>query len=118
MVESHVVMLDMLFTTVRQNLSLNSNKLKTMTILPELIITNTGKMLNHVVILISLMLSGGPPRIGDVFEFIQDWFVESDQLKTGIPLNVVLISDGQTQGDDKENMEKWTSVLKKVIIQY
>jgi len=58
---------------------------------------------------------GGPPRIGDVFEFIQDWFVESDQLKTGIPLNVVLISDGQTQGDDKENMEKWTSILKKKV---
>merc|ERR1712113_918076 len=41
MVENHVVMLDMLFTTVHQNLSLNSNKLKTMTTLPELIITNT-----------------------------------------------------------------------------
>ena len=25
-----------------------------------------------------------------------------------------MITDGQTQGDDKEQMEKWTKILKKV----
>jgi len=53
--------------------------------------------------------------IGDVFEFVHDTFVESEYRKTGIPLNVVLISDGQTQGDDRENMEKWTRILKKRV---
>ena len=58
--------------------------------------------------------SGGAPRIGDLFEFIHQFYVDSEYTKTGIPLNVVLISDGQTQGDDKENMEKWTKILKRV----
>jgi len=58
---------------------------------------------------------GGAPRIGDVFEFIHDTFVDSEYTKTGIPLNVVLISDGQTQGDDREAMEKWTRILKKRV---
>ena len=58
--------------------------------------------------------SGGPAAIGDLFDFIQRTFVESENLKTGIPLNVVLISDGQTTGDDRENMAKWTTILKKV----
>ena len=60
------------------------------------------------------MFSGGAPRIGDLFEFIHQFYVDSEYTKTGIPLNVVLISDGQTQGDDKENMEKWTKILKRV----
>lgn len=58
---------------------------------------------------------GGPAAIGDLFDFIQRTFVESENLKTGIPLNVVLISDGQTTGDDKENMAKWTTILKKKV---
>ena len=62
--------------------------------------------------------SGGAPRIGDVFEFVHDTYVESEFTKTGIPLNVVLISDGQTQGDDREHMEKWTRILKKVSTFY
>ena len=64
---------------------------------------------------VHLIFSGGAPRIGDVFEFIHDTFVDSEYTKTGIPLNVVLISDGQTQGDDREAMEKWTRILKKVV---
>ena len=62
------------------------------------------------------LFSGGAPRIGDLFEFIHQFYVDSEYTKTGIPLNVVLISDGQTQGDDKENMEKWTKILKRVCI--
>jgi len=58
---------------------------------------------------------GGAPRIGDVFEFIHDTYIDSEYTKTGIPLNVVLISDGQTQGDDREHMEKWTRILKKRV---
>lgn len=58
---------------------------------------------------------GGAPRIGDLFEFIHDTYVDSSYTKTGIPLNVVLISDGQTQGDDREHMEKWTKILKKRV---
>lgn len=58
---------------------------------------------------------GGPPRIGDLFEFIHDTYIDTTQLKNGLPLNVVLISDGQTQNDDKEQMEKWTRILKKKV---
>lgn len=58
---------------------------------------------------------GGAPRIGDLFEFIHQFYVDSDNTKTGIPLNVVLISDGQTQGDDREHMEKWTKILKRRV---
>merc|ERR1719238_2641031 len=55
---------------------------------------------------------GGPPRIGDVLEFIHDTFIDTTQFKGGIPFNIVLISDGQTQNDDKEHMEKWATKLK------
>ena len=57
---------------------------------------------------------GGPPRIGDVLEFIHDTFIDTTQFKGGIPFNIVLISDGQTQNDDKEQMEKWATKLKSV----
>lgn len=58
---------------------------------------------------------GGPARIGDLFEFIHGTFIDTEQLKTGLPLNVVLISDGQTQNDDRETQEKWTRILKKKV---
>jgi hypothetical protein len=58
---------------------------------------------------------GGPARIGDLFEFIHDTYIDTTQLKNGLPLNVVLISDGQTQNDDKEQMEKWARILKKRV---
>ena len=60
------------------------------------------------------MFRGGPARIGDLFEFIHDTYIDTTQLKNGLPLNIVLLSDGQTQNDDKEHMEKWTRILKKV----
>lgn len=56
---------------------------------------------------------GGPPRIGDLFEFIHDTYVDTTQLKRGLPLNVILISDGQTQNDDKEKMSQFAAKLKK-----
>lgn len=58
---------------------------------------------------------GGPARIGDLFEFIHDTYIDTTQLKNGLALNVVLISDGQTQNDDKEQMEKWARILKKRV---
>lgn len=58
---------------------------------------------------------GGPARIGDLFEFIHDTYIDTTQLKNGLPLNIVLLSDGQTQNDDKEHMEKWTRILKKKV---
>lgn len=58
---------------------------------------------------------GGPARIGDLFEFIHNTYIDTTQYKGGLPLNVVLISDGQTQNDDKEKMEKWTKILKKKV---
>jgi len=58
---------------------------------------------------------GGPARIGDLFEFIHGTYIDTTQLKSGLPLNIVLISDGQTQNDDKEQLEKWTRILKKKV---
>ena len=58
--------------------------------------------------------SGGAARIGDILEFVHDTFVDNQHYRSGLPLNIVMITDGQTQGDDKEQMEKWTKVLKKV----
>jgi len=58
---------------------------------------------------------GGPARIGDLFEFIHDTYIDTDQLKNGLPLVVVLFSDGQTQNDDKEHMEAMTRKLKKKV---
>lgn len=63
---------------------------------------------------VKILFRGGPARIGDLFEFIHGTYIDTTQLKSGLPLNIVLISDGQTQNDDKEQLEKWTRILKKV----
>lgn len=56
---------------------------------------------------------GGAARIGDILEFVHETFVDNQHFRSGLPLNIVMITDGQTQGDDREQMEKWTKVLKK-----
>jgi hypothetical protein len=55
---------------------------------------------------------GGAPRIGDLFEFIDFAFIDKGTAKRHLPLNLILISDGDTQNDDKPNLAKWSTYLK------